>query len=100
MNVDHSLIMLLRDFLVGRRRCVAHDGELSSWRTVNLGVGQGTVQGPIMFIIATLFINCVVPNMRYADDINVVFDGDCNHNIMDETLLSLKSNFNDAGLSL
>ena len=55
MEIDPTLINVLSDFLTNRTGAVCISNKISSWRTVNKGVGQGTVQGPLVFLIATVF---------------------------------------------
>ena len=60
----------LRDFLNSRRQQVVIQGETSSWAPVGSGVPQGSVLGPIMFL---MFINDIPEAMScvtrlFADD--------------------------------
>ena len=56
--------------LSNRRQCVILSGALSEWASVYAGVPQGSILGPLLFLI---FINDIVKNINssirlFADD--------------------------------
>ena len=60
----------IRGFLTGRSQCVVVDGEESEWCPVISGVPQGSVMGPVLFLI---FINDITDGISsdirlFADD--------------------------------
>lgn len=71
-GVNGKVLEWINNFLVNRRQRTAVDGTVSEWGVVRSGVPQGTVLGPLLFL---LFINdisdknVVKSNMKlFADD--------------------------------
>ena len=51
MNIPRSLFFLIKEYLTGRIQSVNVDGYQSEKRLVSCGVPQGSVLGPIFFLI-------------------------------------------------
>ena len=84
----------IKSFLLGRTQRVVVDGEESDWVTVESGVPQGTVLGPVLFLA---FINDLPEAVRsrvrlFADDCviyrEISTDADCD--VLQEDLHSLE----------
>ena len=74
---DHSLSWF-KAYLTGRCQTTRANGELSGSRVIGCGVPQGSVLGPLLFII---YINSIVDMLThcdyfmYADDLAIVVRG-------------------------
>ena len=50
-RISGNLLKLLTDFLKNRKQGVTLDGQTSFWTEVNAGVPQGSILGPLLFLI-------------------------------------------------
>ena len=86
----------LKSYLTNRQQFVKVNGTVSQCKYVNTGVPQGSVLGPLLFILYINDItNCASKNckiMLYADDTNVLLIGDSMNNLkcqMEDTMNKL-----------
>ena len=69
-GISGDLLNILTDFLSNRKQRVVLNGQVSTWTSVNAGVPQGFILGPLLFLI---YINDLSDNLSsnvklFADD--------------------------------
>ena len=73
IGIKGDLLNWVRSFLNGRKQCVKVNGVTSGWKDVLSGIPQGSVIGPLLFVI---FINDMPNEVKFnlcklfADDRN------------------------------
>ena len=72
-GIESNLLHWFRNFLTNRQQRVVVRGTISSWSSVRYGVPQGTILGPILFLI---YVNDISSNISstiklFVDDIKV-----------------------------
>ena len=72
VHVTGSVLGWFADYLNGRTQRVVVDGVASTWSPVRSGVSQGSILGPLLFVIFINDLPDVVQNgteaALYADD--------------------------------
>ena len=108
-NFSHSAMNLITSYLTDRNQFVHYRGINSDLRPLNTGVPQGSILGPLLFIIyindlskaSTLF-----ETLTYADDSTLIYSPDTNtdsdliSHIINEELENFNSWFRANKLSL
>ena len=80
-GIQSKLLVLLENYLFNRKQRVVLNGVTSTWKPIKSGVPQGSVLGPLLFLI---FINDLPDNLicnpkLFADDVSlnaVMYDND------------------------
>ena len=76
-GLSGNILKILQDYLIDRRQRVLLNGKSSNWDIISAGVPQGSVLGPLLFLI---YINDIVCNVEcdiklFADDTSLFIDG-------------------------
>ena len=74
VGVGGSVLSIVEEFLTDRTQRVCIDGSFSRFVDVVSGVPQGSVLGPLLFILYTADLFGLVENdhFKYADDATLV----------------------------
>ena len=78
IGFSQSSLNWFKNYLSERQQCVDLDGETSPWLDVKLGVPQGSILGPILFLIFVNDINNCNEHAEYtkfADDTTILTSG-------------------------
>jgi hypothetical protein len=83
LGVEGNLLNWLEDYLLERKIRVIINGQSSEWKDTNAGVPQGSILGPLLFLV---FINDIVSNIER--DIHLFADDTSLMDIIDDYLVS------------
>lgn len=68
MGIPDFLTRWVTSFLCGRRQCTKLGDIVSEWSTINAGVPQGTLFGPVGFVVHINDLRTDVNISKYVDD--------------------------------
>ena len=90
LGITGPIVEWLKSFLCDRKQRVVVGGNTSSWTRVKSGVPQGTVLGPILFLVSIIDIDTGIKSTMssFADDTRVFgrITGDVDRRVLQEDL--------------
>ena len=72
LGIHGDVLQWLRYFLTKRKQRVVINGVFSDWASVTSGVPQGTVLGPLLFLLYVNDLDCIIKHSTirlFADDV-------------------------------
>ena len=75
-GIRHNALKIMTSYLSGRTQCVKIRNSYSTSKSVNMGVPQGSILGPLLFLLYINDLPKVSPNitcLSYADDTAIIF---------------------------
>ena len=95
-GISGNLLNIFEDFLRNRKQRVVLNGQISNWKNIHEGVPQGSILGPLLFLI---YINDLAENlssnpMFFADDtslFSVVRDLNTSANEINDNLKKIEA---------
>ena len=76
LGIDGKILAWIERWLVGRRQRVIINGKSSAWQEVSSGVPQGSILGPLLFLVFINDIDNVINGKgvisKFADDTKVL----------------------------
>ena len=79
MGVEGDALNILTSFLANRKQRVVLDGQTSDWGDIEAGVPQGSILGPLLFLV---YINDLIEVVE--SDINIFADDTFIFHIIDQ----------------
>ena len=72
-GITEEILLWITDFLIGRKQRVSIPNTMSNWLTVLSGIPQGSVLGPLLFVIFVNELPKIVKSTVYlfADDTKI-----------------------------
>jgi hypothetical protein len=83
LGVEGTLLSWMKNYLMDRKIRVVINGQTTEWESTNAGVPQGSILGPLLFLV---FINDIVNNIE--SDIHLFADDTSLMDIVDDHILS------------
>ena len=70
-GIKRNALIWFTDYLIDRRQFVTYKGSMSSTQAIDTGVPQGSIWGPVLFLVYLNDFCCVIESgsiLLFADD--------------------------------
>jgi hypothetical protein len=90
-GIQGSIKKLIQSYLMNRQQMVILNGNFSTWKTIQCGVPQGSVLGPLLFLI---YINDLPSCLEKSNSTTILYADDKSIILTESNLTAFNSHFN------
>jgi hypothetical protein len=94
-SIRGVMYTLIKSYLEDRYQMVKFNNKLSNWDKINIGVSQGSLLGPLFFLICINYLPSIIPCILSNKNSSVIlFEDDTSVIVNEPCLTNFESNLN------